>query len=332
MEMPPGDKIMRTNNRYTDKSFFLLILIFFLVSGHGKESLAQEITPPDVFSKTTLLREEIELIRREMGKPKLDRPEIRVIAAAPREVFFQALTLYRKANQLCFELTGKNASLQVNPSGKIYPSHVFKVARATLGRLRVIKETLGIAGQGVEPAPDPNKTPTDVFRSIVQANRQLNLMLDRQISPSDVFQKVTDAISYSTFLIGQFMEVPPVVPGPPPFERHKIPEDVYRRLIKCFNLIQEVASHSGLNILEAKLEHDIADITPGDVYNIVSLIVSELAYLNAKAGNTHPLQSYYPGRKFPSHVYQEAGILETQLRELLRRVEAQPDWLEKDIG
>ncbi len=52
-----------------------------------------QIAPADVFVHVALLRSELDLIRSEMGKPRDDRPELPVSDAAPREVFFQALTL-----------------------------------------------------------------------------------------------------------------------------------------------------------------------------------------------------------------------------------------------
>ncbi len=63
----------------------------------GKRTSSQartgQIAPADVFVRVALLRSELDLIRFEMGKPRDDRPELPVSDAAPREVFFQALTL-----------------------------------------------------------------------------------------------------------------------------------------------------------------------------------------------------------------------------------------------
>ena len=70
------------------------------------------------------------------------------------------------------------------------------------------------------------------------------------------------------------------------------------------------------------------DVTPSDVYDVASLLVSELAYLHARLPNAGaPRSSYNPGDKLPSHVYQRAGMLERQLSELNKWVEGSPDWL-----
>jgi hypothetical protein len=69
-------------------------------------------------------------------------------------------------------------------------------------------------------------------------------------------------------------------------------------------------------------------VTPTDTHELASLLVSELAHLHKKLPTARePRNVYYPGRKFPSHVYQRAGILEDQLRNLERRVDRNPNWL-----
>lgn len=320
---------MEVKKRCFSRLCFVPILVLLAAPAYGEKSKAQEVAPPDVFAHVARVRDEIDLIRLEMGKPKLGHPEIKVTQTAMREVFFQALTLYRDANQLCSELTGKRASPHPVPSEEIRPAHVFKVVHAALERLQVIKRDLGIGEQSVKPERDAGKTPSDVFRSIVQANRQLNLMLANQIAPSDVYQEVTEAISYTAFLLGEFPAVEAKIPAPLPFERRKVPADVYRRLIKCLGLIQKIVNLSGLTILKAELGGKFDRMIPGDVYNLASLVVSELAYLNRVIGNNQPTRSFYPGRKFPSHVYQAVGILETQLQQLLEQVKVKPDWLKK---
>lgn len=306
----------------------LAILVVLAVPVYGGKSGAREIAPPDVFAHVALAQSDIDLIRREMGKPKLERPDIQVNLVEPREVFFQALTLFRKTNQLCFELTGKRASTPLHPSEAIQSRHVFNVVDRTMERIRIIKDELGIVEKSAKPERDPQKTSTDVFLSIVRANRQVNSMLARQIAPSDVYQRITEAISYAVFLLREFPEVKDEIPPAPPFERRKTPADVYRLLIECVRIIQQTVQLSGLSILRASLEEE-PNVVPGDVYNIASLIVSELAYLNKVIGSQSPVQSFYPGRKFPSQVYQQAGILKSQLWELMKQADKNRGWLKK---
>ena len=67
----------------------------------------------DVFTRVASVEGELELIRARMGKSGASAPLIRVRDAAPREVYFQAQTLFHKANWLATELTGNRQTCQV---------------------------------------------------------------------------------------------------------------------------------------------------------------------------------------------------------------------------
>ena len=56
-------------------------------------------------------------------------------------------------------------------------------------------------------------------------------------------------------------------------------------------------------------------------------------YLHQQAGFLEaPRPAYYPGRKFPSDVYQRAGQLKIQLDELQGLVNTRPDWLQRSAA
>ena len=291
------------------------------------QAVSQEVGPPDVYLDTLLVRDELEWIRLEMGKPQDTRREIEVTGAAPREVFFQALTLFQKANRLSFDLTRERAELPGKPIGDIRAVHVGSVVNATLERLRRVKDYLRGPQPGRERPRDPTKTTSDIFRSIVQANRQLNLLLDQSFTPTDVFQQVTLAVGYAAQLRTRF-------PGtrmldPPAFEPHKRPVDVYHRLVECFARVRDIIENSGLDALMLGGHPEVA--TPSDVYDIASLIVSELSFLHSHLdGALTPPDRYDPGRKFPSDVYQRAGLLEALLLDLQARVEVSSTWLQAE--
>ena len=158
-------------------------------------ALAAEIEPPDVYQSTMVIRGELERIREALGKPSDSRAEIDVHDAQPREVFFQAVTLWVKANRLCKETRRADmpeiSRVEIAPPGDVTPRDVWVMTRNALGRISCIKRELGLRGDVEPPARDPAKTPTDVFRSIVQANRQLNLLLEYPFTPSDVFSIVS---------------------------------------------------------------------------------------------------------------------------------------------
>jgi hypothetical protein len=305
-----------------------LTLILQLISGvstaHG------QLQPPDVYVQVGIVRAELELIRLEMGKPQSEGQSVLISEASPREVFFQALTLFTKANRLCYEHVRTEAPAPLTPQGVIEPAHVHGVVVAALTQLRLVKEELGITESVPTPARDDAKTPTDVIRSILLANHQLDRLLDRRYAPSDVYEQVTLAIGYTARLLASFPGATRIPPAPE-LERRKRPADVYDRLIGCFGRVRSIAEHSGLNI--ARLDrNDVVgmEIAPGDVYGMATLVVSELAHIHSQVVDTEaPVRTYYPGQKLPSHVYQRVGTLEAQLIELGKQVLAAPQWLER---
>ena len=192
-----------------------------------------------------------------------------------------------------------------------------------------VKAKLGLTSKIVPIKRDPDKTPSDVLRSIVQANRQVNLLLERRFSPSDAFQQVTVAMGYCEKLLERFPKAE-TMPRAPSFKPNKQPGDVYGRLLKASDTIHAIIQASGLQSLELKHPKQalIEGVAPSDVYDIASLLVSELAYLHSQLPDPAPPRTvYFPGRKFPSDVYQRAGILERQLAELGRAIEKNPAWL-----
>ena len=68
------------------------------------------VEPADVCVRVALVRDELENLRFVMGRPANTQPEQEVSDTVPREVFFQALTPFRKADRLCFEYTREHAA------------------------------------------------------------------------------------------------------------------------------------------------------------------------------------------------------------------------------
>lgn len=261
------------------------------------KAAAGVIEPADCFMHVRVVRDELEQLRFVMGRPKNTQPELDVLNAAPREVYFQALTLFRKADRLSFEFTREHAPEPEVPSGPIRPAAVDAVVDAALQRIRSVRQRLKIDYQATPVERDPAKNPTHVFCSIVQANRQLNLLLDRQLSPADVYQQVTLAVGYTSRLLAEFSD-PTRIPQEPAFAEGKRPTDVYRRLTDCLERVRRISELSGqqmltLNVTAAQWEN----ATPSDVYDIASLLVSELAFLHSKLANARPPRRVvYPGR------------------------------------
>ncbi len=272
------------------------------------------ISPHDVYNQVMHIRKELETIRRFIGKPKDARGEIDVNNASPREVYFQAVTLLNKANRLHYDFLRTMSEPVVVKYADLFPADVYGLVSSALIKIREIKFKLDVEEVYTLPEQGVIKEPTDVLRSIVQANRQLNILLDIPYTPNDVFQKVVVAINNASLLTGAG------IPDLPEFECCKKPRDVHQRLFKCFKVIEDIFRIKGLKMLTLSINEDeFMNTVPGDVYDLATMINSELAELNHVSGNKLAHLEQYAGRKFPSHVYQQAGILETLLLDLLKQ-------------
>jgi len=297
----------------------------------GRAVSLETILPADVLARVQWFRKELEAIRFEIGQPKDRRITRLATDALPHEVYFQAITLFIKADRLALELTGSTGlrPRPVAPSA-VRPYHTWALVTAAYDRLVTIKHELGIQETAPEKAHPPSTKPTEVARAIVQANRQLNLMLQRRFSSSDVFQQVSWGIQYAKALLAQFPAATPSAASAP-FERGKQPGEVFLRLVQCFKHVEEIARLSGtavlhLDVKAAKRAMDDFTIESSDVYDLATLLVSDLTYLYGRLKDVPPIPSVpYPGRKFPSHVYQEAGVLLDHLRVLEQQVRANPN-------
>ena len=299
--------------------------------GNGQSEIKDNLNSADVLARLLLVQQGIELIRFEMGKSKA--PQIGQMAtnAYPHEVYFQAVTLFLKADRLALELTGSTGLRpEPVPPSNVRPFHIWTLVNAAYARILTVVQELGIPESLSEKRPDPSTTPTDVGRAIVRTNRQLNLLLQRPFFSSDVFQQVSLAIRYATGLLAQFPGTTHIPPAPT-LERGKRPTDVFLRLIECYTTLELIAQHANLNILhlDAKAAREAVKrqiILPSDVYDLATLLVSDLSYLHGSLQNPQPPPASvpYPGRTFPSQVYQHAGLLLNQLKVLEQKVKASP--------
>jgi len=303
------------------------------VSGHP--ITLEGITPGDVLARVQLLRETLELIRFEMGKPKASQSDSLATNVYPHEAYFQALTLFLKSNRLALELTG-STRLPAEPISlsAIAPLHIWKMVNAAYHRILTVKKELGLKEHVSERLQESSTGLTEAGRAIVETNRQINLLLERPFSPSDVSQQVLLASQYAKRLLARF-------PGlnvsfeTPQFERGKQPADVFLRLVECYATLEQIAQHSNIPVLHLDLPAaqnvgSSRQLEPSDVYDMATLLVSDLAYLHAQLKNTDaPKPIPYPGRTFPSHVYQQATLLLHQLEALERLVATDPKWISR---
>lgn len=290
------------------------------LQSNSSESLSSEtITPATVFQYALQLKKSLHHISLEMGINPGERTVIGVSNVSPREVYFQAATLYKKSSQLMFEFTGKEDIniLQVNVNAR--PSDVLSLLKSVNTHLHEVKIGIGMELFDYEVGFDENMTPTDVFQTIFELNRTINHLLEFRFSPAHVHQKITEAIAIASAILETYPEATAVFyPGPK--ERRKQPRDVYHKMTMMYDHMLPIMVHFGKTcLLLADSEKNRVDIVPADVYDLAVMIVSQLHYMNSFVPDTPvPKTSYYPGKVLPSDVFQRLTILEQQMMELKR--------------
>ena len=257
-----------------------------------------------------------------MGAPKAIPLGIHIHKAAPHDVYSQAKALFQKANRLSFEIVRQQAQAPALPRELILPADVLILVRGAHRSIHHVLADLKIPDSAdIKPEPDTPKTPSDVFRAVHAINRQINELLERRFSPSDVYMQVTLAIGYASRQLAQYPGLIRI-PNAPAFEKEKRPSDVYFRLLDCLKIISRIYKTAGLEMLlidTARIDKE--NITPSDVFDLASLIVARLDFLHKELGLVKmPREIFYLGRKYPSDVYQQAGVLEKQLKQLERLI------------
>jgi hypothetical protein len=286
------------------------------VSGR-RLSAPESIVAADVLARVELIRANVEILRLYMGKSAAPPPLLQVGSARPSEVYSQALNLQLRANRLAFEQVRvvRNPSIPINRQAR--PADVFAVVDSALATVMMVKREFEIESAVAEEIQPESSTPSNVFDATIAASTEIDHLLELRTSPSDVYQLVTAAV-HTAAAVHATLPNGRNLPSEPAFEPNKMPADVFERLRRCFDLISQIAQARGLHALEFEItESGGSQISPGDVSDMASLVAEELTNLHRSFQQARtPARAYYPGRRFPAHVYQRVGLLERILEDL----------------
>ena len=288
----------------------------------GAAADARAVTSAHVYQAVGQISADVELLRETMGRPTSKMPPWIVDHALPRHALYQAQALFNNANQLGSQLGLATRDLPPMPDGEVAPADVLVVIRATHGLLDGARKRLGVNYGTDLPPLVAEQLPRDVLREIVQASRQLNLMLDEPVHPKDVYDQLESATAHVAGALTKEDAEPSYAP-PPPFEPRRTPVDVYRRVLECVGLAQKIGAKEGIEVLQLNLRMEMrrTDIGPSDSYHLATTLLAELVHLSmvldtAPAG---PPPIERPTYILPAHVYRMAGALRNELARLDRQ-------------
>ncbi|MBT3923650.1 MAG: hypothetical protein HOF21_13855 [Nitrospina sp.] len=232
------------------------VLLFETLTSSAWADLSREqVEPKHVFVQAQRIQNEIAQIRNEMGKAKPPFLDIFVTKAEPREVFFQAITLYQKADRLCFDHTRDTGPIppKVNREN-IIPGDVLEVLKQAMTRVNCLSRHWEIPKSLRQPIVNPFTVSGDVFRKILEINRDLNFLLDIPYSPTTVYRRVQETIKHlETLLLRNYPDVD--LPELPEFVQEKQPRDVYFQIQKNLTILQQISRFRGIAVLEFYYGH-----------------------------------------------------------------------------
>ena len=280
----------------------------------------EEVSTAQLYQAVVQLAANVDLVREVMGRPELTTDPWIVVNAQPRHVVYQAMTLHRKANWLSSELVGAvRAGLLPVLGDEIDLGTVLSVVQGAALQIDVVRGELGMTYAAEVPELEPATTLGDVLREIVQVSRQLNFLLDRQFKLEDVYRRLELSATYVAGALTD-EESMPEYGDLPPFETGKTSADVYRRVLECLELATVIGEKRDVPVLRLNLRRELRrrDISPADVYDLATTLLSEIAHLTlvleAEDVAGPPIET--PKHVFPSHAYQLAGMLQDELARL----------------
>ena len=281
----------------------------------------EEITPGNVLAKAKELETIVESIRFHMGTPLAESLGLGIKNAQPHDVYFQAQTLFKKTNRLLFQISRTKLPPPEIEQNIYRPQDVLKLVTGAEKNLKLILKELKLS-------PDINPvvvnsaeiSPSDVFLTIQELNRQVNLLLSTPFSSSDVYMQVTLAIGYGAKQLARFPKLQRI-PDPSIVAPGRIPRDVYLLLLDGLEQLQSIYEQQGLSSLEVNTKSLMEqNITPSDVFDIASLLVARLDFLHKHSKIEHlPRRPFYPGKVYPTDVYRQTSILLSQLETLSKQ-------------
>ena len=288
------------------------------------------VTPVRLYETVMRFQLDLEMLRWVVGDPKVAVAPWDVSAAAPRHLFWQAQAMFRKAHELAEEVAGTKTlplrpdawrRAQPRPAPRDRAIHLADVLQVVSDAQEHIRATFALENIRMMSASPSVLSPAntgegDVLAQIVQANRQLNILLHAEVATRDAYNKVMAAVERAGDLLGGHY------PPRPPLPAGQTPADVYRRLVRCLALLQPAATARGIRPLGLNLEGDLSrqNVSVADVYHLATTLLADLEYMAVRMDSdvTKPPRGEYPMPRFvfPSHIQQIASVLEAQLSQL----------------
>lgn len=293
------------------------------------EAPATEITPGHVLARLNLVADYVEDVRWLMGRSSSVTRTLHVREAQPREVYFQARALYRKANRLTRDYLGDDRPPPASPPADLLrPADVYRLMTGTLERLLLLRASLGMDELDYEEAlPVVGATPTDVYLRTLEVSRQVNELADRPLQAGDSLLAVQEA----TRLARRILRQCGIDAGPESTAETQpghVPADVFHRVLQGIRIVSGTLQQHDMKMLFVAPTR-ATQIAESDVIDVTNLLISELAFIGTRLGlpmeEPAPPTGDLPRVVTPSMVMARVAELEPMLAQFGRCLATQSE-------
>lgn len=311
---------IRTLSLHTPLSRFVAICAFSATLALTQTAAAENaVSVPDLYQNASKLVMEAEQIRLVLGVRAPRERRFKLQDAEPRQVYFQAQTLFRKCNVLAQEIAGVSRQApQPAPDRDIEAADVQAVLDAAREQLSLVQNALRITEPTTMPRPMRSPKAADVMKQIVDAGYILNELSTEKPDWSQIYDRVYQAITY----IGGTLPEDTRYPALNEFECCKLPQDVYQQLLATMERARGLAARHDLTLVRIIADKQAeGGPDPSTVYDLTTTLVSDFGELTLRMDGEDIVGPDYPRpvRILPSHVFQLALALDEQIKRLNAR-------------
>lgn len=288
---------VRPHPRVARRAFALALALCALALAAGAEDRDAEAGPPaptpieiaDVFRSLSTLADEIELVRVQLEGRLVEGPTFHVASPNLREIFHQAVALLARARRLSAEQLGEvGGPVTLVDREEQTAEDVLHVVDAALERVRRVREGHELAARGGAALPLPVEVDeTTTYHAILTASRQLDALLDMQLTPADSEAQIAFALAHVDALVAASPAKAGTSAAPAAKARAATPARTHALLLDCFAIARRIGLATELDVLDAMPAPDdeAGAITDADVYDVATLLVSEVVRLYDRLAN-----------------------------------------------
>lgn len=288
---------------------FGIVLSVILLQG-----FESKIAPSEVFGEAETINRELTVIKQHFEVKAKASVEPIYVEFRPRHVWQLSYIILVKINVLRLKHNlPRVEEVALEPVADLNPDLVYEQTQRILTELRIFKKRLGIT-QTIKKAPTySGKTPSDVFHKLLLISAELDLLIGRQIAPSDVFAQVMRLYA-DVSIIHDFLEIKDTT-IPPKKKQNARPADAFATTAKFLDRVNRLQKSVGISRTDFDgFKRKVYE--PRDVFLLVGMTIAELQTIKAYLGIQHtitPPAKVHEGKR-PADVEQLMGWAFSRLK------------------